>query len=103
MPLRFDEPSPGMEKIPDVVLTPEEHQECLDFIKMITHSDEGEWYVRPDLAEAMRRHLMASAMMGRAERFAILAGTQAEYREKACEAAAKASAIYPTSVYVFDF
>jgi hypothetical protein len=92
-----------MEQIPDVVLTPEEHQECLDFIRMVTRTADRELYVRPDLVEPTRRHLMASAMMGRAERFSMLAREQAEYREKAVEAAAKASAIYPTSVYVFDF
>ena len=46
---------------------------------------------------------MAMAMMGRAERFATLSGSRPDLRWKACEAAAKAAAIYPLSVYFYDF
>lgn len=43
------------------------------------------------------------AMMGRAERFATFAASKPSYRALACEAAAKASALYPAAVHLFDF
>jgi hypothetical protein len=93
-----------MVRLPDVALTCDEQRECQEFMALILPpSNEGHLYVRPDLADAFKRNLLAMAMMGRAERFAILARESPEFRSKACEAAAKASAIYPLSIYVFDF
>ncbi len=93
----------GVVRIPDVVLTPDEQRECQEFISLVSHSSEGDLFVHPDVVEPMRRNFMAMAMMRRAERFAISGISDPEWRERACEAAAKASALYPTAVYVFDF
>ena len=42
-------------------------------------------------------------MMGRADRFRILSGSQQQYKEEACQAAAKACSIFPLSIYFYDF
>ena len=95
--------SPSVVRSPDVVLTADEEQECQRFITSVTKSDEGELYVRPDVADAFMRNLMAMAMMGRAERFAVLARSDPDYCPMVCEAAAKATALYPMAVYLYDF
>ena len=103
---RRTKPSPPA-KMPDlrgVTLTEEEHQECQAFMtSMIPPSDEGQRVMRGDLVEPYKRNLVAMCLMGRAKRFAILARTQRQFRAKACEAAAKACAVYPLSAYFYDF
>jgi hypothetical protein len=88
-----------------VTLTDEEQRECQAFVSsVIPQSDGGRWVIKEELHEPFTRNLVAMCMMGRAERFAILAESGgSEYRKKACEAAAKACAIYPLSAYIYDF
>jgi hypothetical protein len=93
-----------MINVPGVTLTEDEHEECQAFVtSMIPPSDEGQWAMRKDLVETFKRNLVAKCMMGRAKRFAILAQEQPKFRGKACEAAAKACAVYPLSAYFYDF
>jgi len=109
-----------------VVLTDEEMQECADMLRAILpkKNDSGSWFIKEGLLGSFKDSIVALCMMGRAERFLDLAGcgslsvpllspwirededyrlSQAEYKNKACEAAAKACAVFPLSIYFFDF
>lgn len=90
-------------KLPDVVLTEEEREECESFIRSITHSDEGANYVRKDLAEPFQRYFISMCLFGRAQRFRILAASDPRQVESACETAAKACAIFPISSSFYEF
>lgn len=101
-----------MVPIGPVILTEEEQEECQGFIDSITHDEEGKVAcARKEHVEAIRRCLMAIALIGRADRLLILAGIHArqeqegeeEKLEMACSAAAKASAIYPLPIFLYDF
>ncbi len=91
-----------MVRLPNVVLSTDERDEVQKFIAALVPQDQ-QLYVRPDVADAFKRNLTAMALMGRAERFATFAASDPSYAPLACEAAAKASAVYPLSIYVFDF
>ena len=110
----------GEIRIPDVILTDEEHQECQEFIRSIFESDDGEWVVKEDFADAMQRSMIAACLMGRAERLLADAGgdqtsslfhiphfgdgsLESNRAEQACITAAKACAIFPLSIHYYDF
>lgn len=93
----------GLVKLPDVVLTKEERDECESFIRSMTHSDGGANYVRADLADSFQRYFMSICLFGRAERFKILSSGEPSNATKACEAAAKACAIFPISSSFYEF
>jgi hypothetical protein len=110
----------GKEKmvpIDTVVLTDEEQQECEAMLRSLTQVEGGGYYaMRKDLIDSFKRSIVALCMMGRAERFMIMAGCgsltipltagpsyQAEYGEKAAQAAAKACGVFPLSIYFYDF
>lgn len=108
-------------QLPDVVLTDEEqHQECQEFIRSIVKSDDGEWVVKEEFADAMRRSMIAVCLMGRAERLLAEAGgdqisslfhiphfgdgsLEPERAAQACITAAKACSIFPLSIHFYDF
>lgn len=95
---------PKRQLISPVVLTEEEQRECNAVLQSIEHKNkEGEWVVRKDIAESFERNMVAVCLMGRAERFAMLSKANPEYKEQACQAAAKACAVFPFSVYMYDF
>ena len=94
---------PGLVKLPDVVLTQEERDECESFIRSVTHSDEGANYVRADLADSFQRYFISMCLFGRAERFRILSSGEPSNTTKACEAAAKACAVFPISSSFYEF
>ena len=106
-----------------VVLTDEEMQECADMLRAILpkKNDSGSWFIKEGLLGSFKDSIVALCMMGRAERFLDLAGcgslsvpllspwirededyrlSQAEYKNKACEAAAKHA---PFSRYLSTF
>lgn len=66
-------------------------------------TEEGEWVLRKDIADSFYRSIAANCLMGRADRFLILCDSNPEYKELACQAAAKACAIFPVSIYFYDF
>lgn len=91
-----------------VELTDEEYQECQAFVSAILSSPspgaQGTWVMKEELIEPFKRSLVALCMMGRAEKFAILAESMpSEYGAKAREAATKACSIYALSAYFYDF
>jgi hypothetical protein len=88
-----------------VVLTEEEQDECQNFIESMTQGEDGKVLCAPkEYSEAIRRCLMAIALIGRAERLLIFAGMEGEnLKEMACSAAAKAWAIYPLPILLYDF
>jgi hypothetical protein len=87
-----------------VVLTDEEQQDCQAMLRSLTQTEgDGSWYIKQELHDSFNRSVIALCMMGRAERFLILSGSNPEYREQACQAAAKACAIFPLSIYFYDF
>ncbi|HYB61240.1 MAG TPA: hypothetical protein VEH50_07155 [Methylomirabilota bacterium] len=102
-----------------MILTDEEADECQRFMNSVTEIDSGSYFVRPDLADTMRRLFTLICLMGRADRFMILAGflpltmgvgsgdpSRPDYEEnvaRAIETAAKACAIYPLSISLYDF
>lgn len=90
-------------KLPDVILTEEEREECEAFIRSITHSDEGDNYVRNDLADSFQRYFISMCLFGRAQRFKISAASDPSNVRKACEAAAKACAVFPISSSFYEF
>jgi len=92
-----------MQPIGPVVLTDDEQRECQAMLHSLTQNAEGEHYLREDIADSFQRSIVGLCMMGRAERFLILANSQPEYKEQACQAAAKACAVFPVSVYFYDF
>jgi hypothetical protein len=107
-------------RLPEVVLTDEEHQECQEFVRSIVKSDDGEWAVKEEFADAMLRSMIAVCLMGRAERLLAEAGgdqissmlhiphfgdgsLESNRVEQACITAAKACAIFPLSIHFYDF
>jgi hypothetical protein len=92
-----------MSLIGPVVLTDDEQQECQRTWTSLTQAEGGYYAIREDLADSFKRSIIASCMMGRAERFLILSNSQPEYRELACQAAAKACGIFPISINFYDF
>ena len=95
---------PPMALLPDLVLTEDELKECQDHWRAhFAASAEGQWVVKEVLKESFQRNVIATCLIGRAERFAILANGQPEYSVKACEAGAKACVAYPLSAYFYDF
>ncbi len=72
--------------------------------------------MREELVDSFKRSIVALCMMGRAERFLLLAGCgllgfrrapegpiDPQSVEKACQAAAKACGVFPLSIYFYDF
>ncbi len=95
---------PPMVLLPDVTLTDEEQKEFQDHWRaLFPPSTEGHWYMKQEHIEPFQRSQIAFCLIGRAERFALLANSRSDYRAKACEAAAKACAVYPLSAYLYDF
>jgi hypothetical protein len=106
-----------MVPIDAVVLTEEEQQECQSMLRSVTQVEGGGYFAtRKGLIDSFKRSVVALCMMGRAERFLILAGCgsltlpmtagsryRSEYGEKACKAAAKACGVFPVSIYFYDF
>jgi hypothetical protein len=92
-----------MSLIGPVVLTDDEQQECQTMLKSLTQAEGGHYAIREDLADSFKRSIIAMSMMGRAERFLILSNSQPEYRELACQAAAKACGVFPISISFYDF
>ncbi|MBA2684138.1 MAG: hypothetical protein H0U66_06585 [Gemmatimonadaceae bacterium] len=92
-------------KTPDVVLTEEEPRECdTHWRALFAPTEDGKVHImRSEHIEPFMRSQAALCLMSRAQRFAFLADGQPEYRTKACEAAAKACALYPLSVNLYDF
>jgi len=92
-----------MAPIPDVELTAEELEECRTCMHSFTRSEEGAAYMRKEHIEPFTRSVAAFCLMGRAERFLIGSSSHPENKRKACEAAAKACAVFPISIYFYDF
>ena len=93
-----------MVPIGPVILTEEEQEECQGFIDSITHDEEGKVaYAPKEHVEDIRRGLMAFALIGRAERLLIFSRYEGDNKEMACAAAAKAVAIYPLPIFLYDF
>jgi hypothetical protein len=92
-----------MARLPIVELTEDERQECETFIRSVTHTEGGEYAVRNEVADSFQRSLVALCLIGRAERFSLLADSRPEFAEEACRAGAKACAVYPLSIYAYDF
>ncbi len=92
-----------MASVDPVDLTEEEQNECQAMLRSLTKAEGGEYVMREDLIASFKRSIIAVCMMGRAERFLILANSQPQYREEACRAAAKACAVFPLSIYLYDF
>jgi hypothetical protein len=107
-------------QLPDVVLTDDEHQECQEFVRSIVKSDDGEWVVKEEFADALLRSMIGACLMGRAERLLAEAGgdqisstfhiphfgdgsLDSDKAERACITAAKACAIFPLSINFYDF
>ena len=89
-----------------VILTAEEEEECHYFIKTITSSGEGKvLYAKKEHEEAVTKCLRAIALLARAERLLTAAGPEsgAEIKDQACAAAAKAWAIYPLPIHLYDY
>src|ERR1035437_1170092 len=110
------DPFEKMVPIDPVVLTEEEQQECQAMLRSLTKVEGGYYGMRKELIDSFKRSIVALCMMGRAERFLIMAGCgslsvslsagegyRPEYGEKACQAAAKACGVFPLSIYFFDF
>jgi hypothetical protein len=91
-----------MSLIEPVFLTDDEQEECQTMLKSLTQADGGYYAIREDLADSFRRSIIALCMMGRAERFLILCDSQPEYKELACQAAAKACGVFPLSISFYD-
>jgi hypothetical protein len=107
-------------KLPDVVLTDEEHQECQEFIRSIVKRDDGAWFVKEEFADAMQRSMIAVCLMGRAGRLLAEAGgdlisstfhiphfgdgsLDSDKAQQTCITAAKACSIFPLSIHFYDF
>ena len=89
---------------PSVELTEDERQECESFIRSMTKAEGGEYYFRKEVADSVQRSFIAMCLIGRAQRFAILADPQKpELVDEACRAGAKACSIYPLSVNFYGF
>src|ERR1039458_5723403 len=92
-----------MASIDSVVLTEEEQKECQAMLRSLTKAEGGKYVMRKDLIPSFKSSIIALCMMGRAERFLILANSQPAYKEEACRAAAKACGVFPLSIYFYDF
>jgi hypothetical protein len=93
-----------MRPLPTVVLTEDEQRECQDHWRAMTQAPEGHYgAIREDLLDSFQRWVVGDCLMGRAERFLILCNSQPEYKEQACQAAAKACAVFPVFIYWYDF
>jgi hypothetical protein len=86
-----------------VILTEDENRECQAMLDSLGHAEGGRYAIRGNLADSFRRSIIALCMMGRAERFLALSGSQPECKDEACQAAAKACAVFPLSIYFYDF
>lgn len=103
----------------DMLLTDEEADECQRFIRSIAVTEEGRLAVPNEIVDSFQRVLIAFCLMGRVDRFLILVGfwpvasgigdgdpSGPDYEEnvaKAIETSAKACAIYPISIILYDF
>ena len=85
-----------------VALTDDEQEECQALWQTLTRADGGYYAMPEDLIDPFKRSIIALCLMGRAERFLILSPDQQSCGQ-ACEAAAKACAIFPLSIYFYDF
>jgi hypothetical protein len=92
-----------MVPIGSVELTEDEQRECRSMLHLLTQTEGGEYVIREDLVDSFNRSIVALCLMGRAERFLILSSSQPSGSEEACKAAAKACAIFPLSIYFYDF
>jgi hypothetical protein len=92
-----------MAPISPVELTEDEQRECQAMLRSLTQTDSGEYFVQEDVADSFKRSVIAFCLMGRAERFLIHSNSQRSYGEEACRTAAKACAIFPLSIYFYDF
>ena len=85
-------------------------------LRSLIEVEGGQSWMKEELIDSFKRSVVALCMMGRAERFLIMAGCgslsmpmsfrhppKPEYAEKACEAAAKACGVFPLSIYFYDF
>ena len=81
-----------------VELTDDEMQECQAMIRSLTQAEGGQYVMREDVADSFKRSIIAMCLMGRAERFLALSKNEA-----ACQSAAKACAVFPVSIYFYDF
>ena len=92
---------------------------------ILPKEDGGSWFIKDEYLDSFRDSIVALCMMGRAERFLSMAGcgslsvpllspwtkttqtatqlSATELKNRACEAAAKACAAFPLSIYFFDF
>jgi hypothetical protein len=113
---RFPGSEQNMAPIAPVVLTDEEQQECQAMLHELIQVGGGYYAIREELLDPFKRSIVALCMMGRAERFLMLAGcgllgsrlspedpADPEYAEKACQAAAKACGVFPLSMYFYDY
>jgi|ERR1700730_10581936 len=88
-----------MRRVPTVTLTEEERRECEAHLKsVIPQSDKGAWFMPNEVADLFERNMIASCLMGRAHRFAIL-----KRFDEACQAAAKACCIDPRCTNSYEF
>ena len=98
-PFGKKEREPRMVLLSTVTLTEDEQEECQRFLRsVIPKSEEADWYMPKEAAEVFQRGLIATCMMGHAERFAILR----QYAQ-ACETASKACCIDPRCTHFFSF
>ncbi|HVA69042.1 MAG TPA: hypothetical protein VNF45_06985 [Candidatus Binataceae bacterium] len=89
--------------LPTVELTDDERQEAEAMIRSLTRTEDGVYVVRVDQADSFNRSIVALSLLGRADRFLIMARSQAEFAEEACRTAAKACAVYPLSINFYEF
>lgn len=92
-----------MVRLPAVELTEEESQECESMLRSLTRADGGEYLIREEVADSFTRSIVALCLMGRAERFVLLAQSQPKFADEACSAGAKACSVFPISIYFYDF
>src|SRR5438128_10006999 len=87
----------GFSPLRPVILTADEQGEAQRFLRSLAPAGQ-EVVVRNEIAEDFKRCMIAWALIGRAERFAILQDWSA-----ACTTAAKACSLYPCAIYFYDF
>ena len=93
----------GTGTLPVVELSPEEQEEISAMRRSFSQGEGGTFYTKREHVDSFERSIAGLSLMGRAERFLILGCSRPEYMKKACEAAAKACAIFPISIYFYDF
>jgi TolA-binding protein len=87
-----------MVPIGPVALTDDERQEAEAMLRSLAQARGGDWLIREDVQDAFQRSIIAMCLMARADRFIILSQAEA-----ACQSAAKACAVFPVSIYFYDF